>query len=238
MFYDKLLSKYKEGIKQFAVLIDPEKSDERHLEELLAEVNRKNVDFLLLGGSSYSVTNVAVEEVLNNIRKKTNKAVVLFPGSVSHLIRGVDAVLFLSLISGRNPDYLIENHVKAVPYLNGVEVVSVGYILVDGGRRSATELVSETRPMPRDDVQKIVNTAKAGELLGHKMIYLEAGSGARISLSSEIIVAVKKEVSVPLIVGGGIKTSTDVQRIYQAGADIVVVGNALEANPHLLSEII
>lgn len=237
MVFDKIKGDYNQGIRQFAVLIDPDKSDENHLDKLLEEVNNNDVDFVLLGGSSVNFL-VKVEKILYNIRKRTKKKVILFPGNVSHLIKGVDAVLFLSLISGRNPDYLIENHVKAASSLNDVEVIPVGYILIDGGRRSTTELVSGTQPMSVDDIPMIVNTAKAGELLGHKMIYLEAGSGAYCSVSSEIIKAVKKVLHIPLIVGGGLKSAKDVVRVYDAGADVVVVGNALEADPLLLQSIV
>lgn len=235
MIYKTIIQKYTEGKRQFAVLIDPEKSDEQHLVTLLSEVNKTDVDLIFFGGSTGAS---AADEVLSLVRAHTSKAIVLFPGNVSHLIRGVDAVLFLSLISGRNPDYLIENHVKAVPLLGEVEVISVGYILIDGGRQSATELVSQTEPMSTGNLSSIVNTAKAGELLGHKLIYLEAGSGATQALSSEIIAAVKAVLSVPLIVGGGLRSHQDVQRVYAAGADIVVVGNALEENPLLLSELL
>lgn len=232
MIYDKILNKYKLGKKQFAVLIDPEKSDEEHLTVLLKDVNATPVDFILLGGST---GEKSADDVLATIRKKTSKPVVLFPGDVSHLTKGVDAVLFLSLLSGRNPDFLIENHIKAVPLLEDVEVIPVAYILVDGAHRSATEIVSKTKPMDVKNVERIVNTAKAGELLGHKLVYLEAGSGARSSLSSEIISSVKAKLSVPLIVGGGLTSLGDIKRVYDAGADIVVVGNALEERPSQLS---
>lgn len=235
MIYEKIALKYKQGKKQFAVLIDPEKSDEKHLISLVKEVNDSSVDFILLGGST---GDKAADEVLKLLRASTDKNIVLFPGNVSHLTKGVDAVLFLSLISGRNADYLIENHVVAAPLLEDQEVIPVGYILIEGGRRSSTERVSQTAPMKIDDIPKIVNTAKAGQLLGNKMIYLEAGSGACQSLPSAIISAVKAVLSVPLVVGGGVKTAPDVQRIYEAGADIVVVGNALEDNPHLLSQLL
>jgi len=234
MIYTTIHQKYTEGKKQFAVLIDPEKSSDEHLSSLIDEVNKSSVDFILLGGST---GDSAADEVLSTLRSRTDKKIVLFPGNVTHLTKGVDAVLFLSLISGRNTDYLIENHVKAVPLLDGVEVIPVGYMLLDGGRKSSTELVSHTRPMAIDDISLIVNTAKAGELLGHKMIYLEAGSGAVNSLPSAVITAVKSVLTIPLIVGGGLRSASDVKRVYEAGADVAVVGNALEENPHLLSTL-
>lgn len=235
MIYDTILKNWKEGDKQFVVLIDPEKSEAAHLSVLLEEVNTNPVDFVLLGGSTGVSSS---DEVLSIIRKNTAKPVVLFPGNVAHLTRGVDAVLFLSLLSGRNPDFLIENHIKSVPFLNDVEVIPVAYLLIDGSHKSATEIVSATSPMDVDDVEKIVNTAKAGELLGHKMVYLEAGSGAKSSIPNRVITAVKEKLSIPLIVGGGLRSAKDVKRVYDAGADIVVVGNVLEEYPLLLSELL
>ena len=235
MVYEKIFQKYKQGDKQFSVLIDPEKSDDIHLSCLLKEVNKSKVDFILLGGST---GEHGADDVLVKLRAQTDKAIVLFPGNAAHLTAGVDAVLFLSLISGRNADFLIENHVKAAPFLDGVEVIPVGYILLDGGRQSSTELVSHTLPMDTNDVVKIVNTAKAGQLLGHKMIYLEAGSGARYPVSAEVISSVKNVLSVPLIVGGGLRCFKDVLCAYNAGADVVVVGNILEDDPFLLSKLL
>ncbi len=238
MVLNEILRKKQQGEKQFAVLIDPEKCSDNHLNSLLAEVNKNRVDFIMLGGSSSSDDfSLKAALVLEKIRTKTDKKVVLFPGNVSHLVDGVDAVLFLSLISGRNPDYLIENHVRSARYLKGSEVVPVGYLLIDGGRRSSTELVSKTTPMLVDDVSRIVDTAIAGELLGHKMIYLEAGSGAKRPVPPKVISAVKNEISIPLIVGGGLRTREAVVSAYDAGADLVVVGNVLEANPFALSSV-
>lgn len=234
MIYDKILSNCRKGKRQFVVLIDPEKSEPDHLSKLLGEINASAVDFILLGGST---GESSADAVLKSIRLQTDKDVVLFPGDVSHLTKGVDAIFFLSLLSGRNPDYLIGNHVKAIPFLQEEEIIPVAYILIDGAHISSTELVSQTKPMSTDDVLAIVHTAKAGELLGHKMVYLEAGSGASSSVPSTIVKAVRASVSIPLVVGGGITTNADVKRLYDAGADVVVVGNLLERSPHLLSQL-
>lgn len=228
MVYDEIIAKVKAGKKQFVVLVDPEKASVQHLEQLFDLQNSAAVDMVFLGGSRSMVSS---DTALSRIRRVTDKPVVLFPGDVSQVTDKVDAVLFLSLISGRNPDYLIDLHVKAVPLLKGLEVIPVGYILIDGGFTSTTELVSNTSPLCVEDVERIVNTAKAGELLGHKMIYLEAGSGASISVPSVVIRKVKKTLRIPLIVGGGIRDSADLLRVFAAGADIVVVGNALEESP-------
>lgn len=234
MVYDTILAKVRAGIKQFVVLVDPEKADRAHLELLFESKNSEGVDMVFLGGSTSGVSS---DTTLSHIRALTDKPVVLFPGDVSQVTDKVDAVLFLSLISGRNPDYLIGHHVKAAPLLKNVEVIPVGYILVDGGKESSTELVSQTKPMSSDDIDRVVNTAIAGELLGHKMIYLEAGSGASVPVALAIISEVKSAINVPLLVGGGIKNALELNRIIEAGADIVVVGNALEDNPLLLSDL-
>ena len=235
MIFEKILKKYKQGEKQFVVLIDPEKASRSHLQNLLSQVAKEKVDMIFLGGSTLSGS---AEATLSIIREFSGKDVLLFPGNVSQITPGVDAVLFLTLISGRNPNYLIDYHVKAAPLLKRSEVIPVGYILIDGGRQSATASVSQTEPMCVTDFEKIVNTAIAGELLGQKMIYLEAGSGAKNPVPEIVISKVKAAINVPLIVGGGIKDALGVSQAYAAGADIVVVGNALECANHSLSSIL
>lgn len=223
--YQHILDKVQKAKPQFVVLIDPEKSNEAWLERLLVRSEAAGVDMYFVGGSTL---NGSTDDVVRFIKNHTEKDVVLFPGNITQISQGVDAVLFLSLISGRNAEFLIGSHVKAVPLLQDKEVISVGYILVDGGRVSATQRVTATQSMSVDDVQAIVDTAKASELLGHKMIYLEAGSGALHPVSALIISAVKHVLNVPLIVGGGIRDKGQLNAAYSAGADIVVVGNAFE----------
>lgn len=224
MIYDKILSRFNQGEKQFVILIDPDKAIDSHLQRLLSDAD-KYADMIFLGGST---SCGALDTSLTLIRKYTSLDVLLFPGNVSQITKGVDAVLFLSLLSGRNAEFLIGNHVKAAPLLKEVEVIPVAYILVDGGRVSATEIVTKTLPMSTLRFSDIVDTALAGEMMGHKMVYLEAGSGACNPVSSHIISQVRDLISIPLIVGGGLKTAADVSMAYEAGADIVVVGNVLE----------
>ena len=179
------------------------------------------------------------EATIESIKLQCNIPVVIFPGSNYQLSNKADAVLFLSLISGRNPEYLIGQQVMAAPAIKqmGLEAISTGYILVDGGRTSSTSYITQTMPVPHDKIDLAIATAQAGELLGMKLIYLEAGSGAKKPISAEMIAAVKRNISVPLIVGGGIRTSEQAEEICKAGADILVVGNALEETPGLLMDI-
>ncbi|MFO7719432.1 MAG: geranylgeranylglyceryl/heptaprenylglyceryl phosphate synthase, partial [Gillisia sp.] len=161
--------------------------------------------------------------------------VVLFPGDHTQITELADALLFLSLISGRNPEYLIEQQVKSVEKLrnSSLEIIPTGYILIDGGTNCAVHRVSNTRPIPQFEIETIVNTALAGQYSGKKLIYLEAGSGALISVSEEIISAVKKAIDIPLIVGGGIRSKQHLKRSYEAGADMVVIGTAFENGEYL-----
>lgn len=232
--YQTIIQKKALGQKQFAVLIDPEKSSLSHLETLLKKVEKAQVDMILLGGSTMESSS---ELILSQIRRLSDKPVILFPGNVSQITPGVDAIFFLSLISGRNPDYLIGHHVKAAPLLKGMEVIPVAYLLLDGGRLSATQRVSRTEPLSCQDVDLIVHTALAGQMLGHKMVYLEAGSGAKVPVPEQVIKAVRAQIEVPLIVGGGLKNAGDIEAAYRSGADVVVVGNALEHNPDLLLQL-
>lgn len=233
MVYSSILEKVRDNKKQLVVLIDPE--TDLDLNPLLQLIDGADVDMIFLGGSTYASSAL---EILTSIRLHTSKPVVLFPGNAGQLTPGVDAVLFLSLLSGRNSDYLISNHVKAAPALRGVEVIPVAYLLLDGGRVSSTQKVTRTLPMSMDNVDAIVNTAYAGQLLGHKLVYLEAGSGALQPIPAHVISQVKSSIDIPLIVGGGLKSAQDMKSAYDAGADIVVVGNALERNPNLLSTLV
>lgn len=231
--YRRILDKVRAAQPQFVVLVDPEKSSVSWLRELVFESEVADVDMYFVGGSTFQGS---ADDIVKFIKKHTSKAVVLFPGNINQISQSVDAVLFLSLISGRNPEFLIDSHVKAVPLLGDVEVISVGYILVDGGFVSSTQRVTSTQPMSIENLQAIVDTARASELLGHKMIYLEAGSGALNPVSAELISAVKSVLNVPLIVGGGIRDRNQLSAAYDAGADIVVVGNAFEKDFTLLRQ--
>lgn len=232
MVYSNILEKVNQGKKQLVVLIDPETTE--RLDDLLSICSQANIDMFFIGGSTYAST---ATDVLSSIRAVSDKDVVLFPGNVSQVTPGVDAVLFLSLLSGRNANFLIGHHVKAASLLKGSEVIPVGYLLIDGGRVSTTQKVTKTEPLSQDNVQLIVDTALAGQYLGHKLIYLEAGSGAHNPVHTDVIRDVKEVLDIPLIVGGGISSKEQLKAAYDAGADIVVIGNALEKDPSLLLKL-
>jgi len=227
--YSELLQKKKSGEPHLAVLIDPDKFEialAANFFHLLPEY----VTIIFVGGSL--VKKLKTEEIVVLIRKHTNLPVILFPGDHSQITEKADGLLFLSLISGRNPEYLIEQQVKSAGQLRNtnLEIIPTGYILIDGGNECAVHRVSNTLPISQNDVETIVNTAFAGELSGKKLIYLEAGSGARTPVSSEIISKVRENITIPLIVGGGIKSKSQLEDAYRAGADIVVIGTAFEKN--------
>lgn len=192
-------------------------------------------DLILVGGSMVMSKVEAVVAVLKN---SMDIPIVLFPGNLLQLTSNADGILFISLISGRNPELLIGNHVAAAPFLkeSGMEVISAGYILVEGGATTSVEYMSQTRPIPSNKTEIAVATALAGEMLGQKLIYLEAGSGAVNHVPLQMISAVKKSISVPLIVGGGLNTVRKVEDACRAGADVIVVGNAFEKDMSLLKD--
>ncbi len=235
--YQKILQAISNNDKLLAVLIDPDKMDLESLPNFIGKVNKSMATHIFVGGSE--VAESLTESVVKTIKKYADLPVVLFPGDVTQLTNYADALLFLSLISGRNPDYLIGKHVQAVSKLkdSNLEIIPTGYILVENGKRTAVQRVTETQPLQNDNIQLIVDTAKAGELLGKKLIYLEAGSGALQPVSSEIIKRVKAEVSLPLIVGGGIRTIKQLKQAYQAGADLVVIGTAFENDESFFEEL-
>ena len=213
--------------KLLAILIDPEKFDLENTAFFLRNLPVATTH-LFVGGST--VPEGMTEHLIKELKLYTAKPILLFPGDVSQITVVANGLLFLSLLSGRNPEYLIEQQIKAVSKLRGsaLEVIPTGYILIDGQNKSAVSQVTHTNTMAQNDVQAIVDTAKAGELMGAKLIYLEAGSGAKIPVSAEIISAVKKELNVPLIVGGGIKTEEQINNAYEAGATMIVMGTAFE----------
>jgi putative glycerol-1-phosphate prenyltransferase len=176
------------------------------------------------------VQNNILDELISKIKQNCNLPIVLFPGNPSQISNQADAILFLSLISGRNPDYLIEHQVNAVPILKktNLEIISTGYILIESGAETAVERVTKTTPLVRNNPEYILQTAQAGEMLGNKLIYLEAGSGADYAVSKEIIKLVSQNIEIPLLVGGGIIDLQGIQKAYDSGADMVVIGTAFE----------
>jgi phosphoglycerol geranylgeranyltransferase len=236
---DKLASINQSGKKALAWLIDPDDfKSEREFSEKLELVSRANVDFFFLGGSLIQRNNI--HEIIQLIKSKhTQIPVILFPGSAIQFSPEADGILFLSLISGRNPELLIGQHVSIAPELakSDIEVLPTGYLLIDGGEKTAVHYVSQTIPLPNHHPELAVATALAGKFLGLKYFYLDAGSGAPDPVSSEIIKAVKNAIQAPLIVGGGLKSLEKIKLAYQSGADLVVLGNAIVQNMELLEEV-
>lgn len=224
-----------EGRKLMAILLDPDKIDLQDCQSLSAQLNASAIDLILVGGSSVK------EHATHRFLKRTdfNKPVILFPGNTNQITDLADGLLFLSLLSGDNPEYLIHQQVKAAPLLQktDLEVLPTGYILIDGGNETAVQRISKTKPIAQTDLSKIKDTALAGVYLGKKLLYLEAGSGAKKPVHSRIISEVSKAINIPLIVGGGIRTKEGVENAFKAGADIVVVGTAFEENPEILTTL-
>jgi phosphoglycerol geranylgeranyltransferase len=233
-----LRDRSKLGKKSIAVLLDPDKvEDSSKLMPLINLANENCVDFFFVGGSLVTTTNLS--EVVGKIKENVSIPVVLFPGNSMQLEPSADAILFLSLISGRNPELLIGQHVLAAPIIRNtkLEVVPTGYMLINSGRITSAAYISNTTPLPEDKFSLAACTAMAGEMLGLQCIYMDAGSGAEREISQKMIASVRKAVSIPLIVGGGINSAQKAHNALEAGADMIVIGNALEKNPELLIEI-
>lgn len=235
--YADLLTAQQQNQKKLAVLLDPDKLPTDRLQRTLELAVDCGVDYFFIGGSL--VVNDMLDSLLTDIRRQCSIPLVLFPGNSFQLSWRADAILFLSLISGRNPELLIGQHVVAAPFLkmSPLEIISTGYLLVDGGVMTSVQYMSNTYPIPASKDDIAVCTALAGEMLGLKMMYLEAGSGAKNPVSERMIEAVRGAVSVPLIVGGGIRTPEKVAANCRAGADLIVVGNAIEREPGLIREM-
>jgi len=237
----KILENISELLSQdkrlLAVLIDPDKMDFHQLPSFMSQLSGSIVTHVFVGGSN--VDSNATQLLVKELKKLTKLPIVLFPGDITQISESADALLFLSLISGRNADYLIDKHVKAAAILkdSDLEVIPTGYILIENGKETSVQKVTNTIPMDRGDIQKVVDTAKAGELLGQKLIYLEAGSGASEPVESNMISQVKKALSIPLLVGGGIKSKHQLFEAYEAGADLVVIGTALEEDESFFNEL-
>jgi len=235
--YENLQEAKRTGQKKFAVLIDPDKIRLGKFDDVLQLAVDAHVDYFYIGGSL--VVNDMLDEVLKNIKSKCQIPTILFPGNSFQLSYKADGLLFLSLISGRNADLLIGKHVVTAPFLkiSPLEIISTGYMLVDGGISTTVQYMSNTTPIPatKDDIA--VCTAMAGELLGLKQIYMDAGSGAQQPITTSMISAVSMATDIPLIVGGGIKTPEKAAANVAAGADVIVVGDAIEKDPSLIMDI-
>ena len=224
--------------KYLAVLIDPDSIEsEMQLVNICQRSNDASVDFILVGGSL--ITNGFFDKCIKIIKQHTQIPVVLFPGNIMQVSNNADAILLLSLISGRNPDLLIGKHVLAAPMLkqSGLEIIPTGYMLIDGGNITSVSYMSNTTPIPAEKHSIAACTAMAGEMLGLQITYMDAGSGAQHPISTKIISAVRESVNGPIFIGGGIKTPEGAVVACNAGADVVVVGNAFEKEPELINQI-
>jgi putative glycerol-1-phosphate prenyltransferase len=227
---------FKRGKKILALLIDPESQDDDLLISTLKIASKARVDVIFVGGS---LTSRPIDETMLVIRDYSACPVVLFPGNLLQLSGKADGILLLSLLSGRNPEYLIGNHVLASRFLkaSGMEIIPTGYILIDGHHLSSVEYISNTRPIPSDKKDIIIATALAGEQLGLKLIYLEAGSGANSRIKEDIVAGVRENLTLPILVGGGIRTPEDIRSLFNAGADGIVIGSAVEEDYRILPSL-
>jgi putative glycerol-1-phosphate prenyltransferase len=232
--YNNILKSKAKNEKLLAILLDPDKIDLNKAQTLIDKINQSPATHIFIGGSL--VENTILDELIQKIRENTPFGglgalpIVLFPGNPSQISNKADAILFLSLISGRNSDYLIEHQVKAAPILKKtqLEIISTGYILIESGTETAVERVSKTKPLDRNNFDLVLATAQAGEMLGNKLLYLEAGSGAKQAVPLEMIQLVSENIEIPLLVGGGIIDLQGIQKAYDSGADLVVIGTAFE----------
>ena len=235
--YTDFLTSKKELSKRFAVLIDPDKMENSKLDKTISNALESGIDYFFIGGSLVVEDNL--DYVLETIKDSTSIPTILFPGNTYQINERADAIFFLSVISGRNPELLIGQHVLVAPMLKkmDLEVIPTGYMIIDGGRPTTVSYMSNTLPIPNDRDDIAVCAAMAGEMMGLKMLYMDAGSGAKISITESMIEAVNQSVSIPIIAGGGITTPEKAAAICKAGADVIVVGNAIEKDPVVTSEI-
>lgn len=226
--YQELVNGKANRKKALAILLDPDKIVWENITQLILKINLSPATHIFIGGSI--VESQLIDKLIIQLQSAITLPIILFPGHPSQISGHADGILFLSLISGRNPDYLIEHQVNSVPILKvmNLEVISTGYLLIESGAQTAVERVSATKPLDRNNIEYVVHTAQAGEMLGNKLIYLEAGSGANQPVSVEMIQSVSQNIKIPLIVGGGIVNLQGIQDAYTAGADLVVIGTAFE----------
>lgn len=228
--YSQIIQAKTNNQKLLAILLDPDKVDLKTVAILISKIHHSPASHIFIGGSH--VTTNILDELIVKIKQNCDLPIVLFPGNPSQISDKADAILFLSLISGRNSDYLIEHQVEAVPILKQthLEIISTGYILIESGTETAVERVSKTKPLNRNNLDLALATAQAGEMLGNKLIYLEAGSGAKQAVPLEMIALVAQNIEIPLLVGGGIVDLQGIQNAYDSGADLVIIGTAFENN--------
>lgn len=235
--YQQLAERKRKGQKSFAVLIDPDKVDGAGIDQLTQLATDAKVDYLFVGGSL--VISNQLDEVVKRIKQNCDIPVILFPGSPSQISTYADGLLYLSLISGRNPELLIGQHVisAAAVRQSGLEIISTGYMVIDGGAPTTVSYISNAAPIPADKNEIAMCTAMAGEMLGMKVIYMDAGSGAKLPIHESMIEKVSRTIEAPLIVGGGITEPEKAYRNCKAGADVIVIGNAIEKDASLIKEM-
>ena len=235
--YQKIVSNKKNGKKSIAVLIDPDKVTEESCKKVVNLANDHAIDFIIVGGSL--MTSANLHNTVACVKENTNLPLILFPGNNLYLDHNADALLLLSLISGRNPDLLIGQHIAIAPILknSALECMPTGYILVDGGKPTTVSYISNTTPIPAEKEDIAACTAIAGELLGMKLIFMDAGSGALTEISPKMIHLVSKSIDIPLIIGGGINTIDKVNKAFDAGADVVVIGTQIEKDHDFVQEL-
>lgn len=229
--YKHILEKKEKNELIIAALLDPDSSDIKNVKELIKIFEKSRIDFIFVGGSTTWESNFY--EFIHEVKTHSSLPVIIFPGSSNQISEDADAILFLSLVSGRNPEFLIGEQIKASPILKkiDIEVIPTGYLLIDGGKTTTVEFISGTSPIPQDKLEIAKTIAYAAELLGMKLIYLDSGSGAQKSPDNKLIESVKNYINIPLIVGGGVRSVKEVEEKHRAGADIIVVGSALEDDP-------
>ena len=235
--YQNILDKKTKQQKAFAVLIDPDKLGGVDLQNTIDLAVQYKIDFIFVGGSL--VVTDTLDQVVAQIKQACSIPVLLFPGSPDQITPKADALLYLSLISGRNPELLIGQHVISAPFVkqSGLEIIPVGYMLIDGGMPTTVSYISNTNPIPANKNDIAACTAMAGEMLGLKLLYMDAGSGAKTPITEQMIHSVSTQTSIPLVIGGGIRDAEKAYRNCKAGADLIVVGNAIEKDPQLIKEI-
>lgn len=236
--FDYLINVRKERGAGYLPLIDPENAKDEAFEDVLRFLKDADIDGVLVGGST--LRSIELAGLIEEIKKVTTKPVIIFPGCHYQVTGEADAIFFMSLISGRNPQFLIEEQVKAAPLVKncGIETIPVAYLIIESGNITSVERVSNTKPLPRDNTELIASHALAGKYLGMKMVYMDAGSGAKYSIPEDVIRTVKKETALPLIIGGGIKTPDEARKKVEAGADFIVTGSIIERTPSLLNEFL
>ncbi|HPB24377.1 MAG TPA: geranylgeranylglyceryl/heptaprenylglyceryl phosphate synthase [Bacteroidales bacterium] len=235
--YDQIMQKVAGGQKQLSILIDPDNMPQAQVKNIAEAAADAGIDYFFIGGSL--ITNDNLDKSIETLKRFSSIPVVIFPGNTMQINSRADALLFLSLISGRNAEMLIGKHVIAAPYIRNakLEVISTGYMLIESGKPTSVAYMSNSLPIPRDKDDIAVCTAMAGEMLGLKMIYMDAGSGAKETISPAMIEKVKKNIAVPLIAGGGINSAEKAKSVFNSGADMIVVGNAVEKNLTLIRQL-